>query len=137
MSERVKMKTFSSSTSLTDTKSTKLNEIMNQPGVELIISASLALNASRTRRKRIFLFHRRRRQGNVTYSEHILRLLFIFAITAALVLSSITVITFSQALIDSNFECIISPELKIRKDSVGIEVDQSKKHLSTCLFCFR
>ena len=108
---------------------------LNQPGVDLIINASLALNASRARRNRVFFINGR--HDDVNLSQKLLRLLFIVTITAILILSLIKAICFSQALIYSNYECILSTELKIRKDSVGIELDRSRKHLSPCLFCFR
>lgn len=113
-----------------------LDEIMTQPGVDLIINASLALNASRARRKRVFVFNRSS-SSPLNMSQKLLRLLFIATIVSILILSVITVVCISQALIYSNYECILADELKMRRDSVGIEIDRLRKHLSPCLYCFR
>lgn len=119
-----------------------LDQIMHRPGVDLIINASLALNASRTRRKRVFFLAASRtkhkeKNNDLNMSQKLLRLLFIATIVSILVLSAVSVVCISQALIYSNYECILAAEIKIRRDSVGIEIDRLHKHLSPCLYCFR
>lgn len=126
----------------TNVDNIKLDNIMSRPGIDLIINASLALNASRARRrKRIFFVdHSLSDAGGLLSKQQILRFLFIAIIITVLVLSSIVCMCISQAIIDSNYECILSSGLRIRKESSHpalFEIDLSEKHLSPCLYCFR
>jgi hypothetical protein len=121
----------------------KLDQIIDQPGIDLILSASLALNAARARRKRIYLFNRRSQEQkkHFNFSQQFLRISFILMIGVSLTLASIMVVVIAQALIDSNYECILSPTLEFTKDDDNhrIEIDPSSRSESqaNCLFSFR
>ena len=120
----------------------KVDQIIDQPGIDLILSASLALNAARARRKRIYLFNRRSQEQkkHFKFSQQFLRISFILMIGVSLTLASIMSVVIAQAIIDSNYECILSPRLKLTRESNDrIEIDPSWRTQSqaNCLFSFR
>lgn len=104
----------------------KLGHLITSPGLELILNASLVLNSTRARRKRIYFLNRSRTRQKFNFSQQFLRVSFIILIAIALVLSLTIVTLISQIFIDFNYQCILCSDFSLKLSSQDIEVDEKK-----------